>query len=158
MYNFYLILHFCMMVLWVGSAVVIDFRFLSKFTKLSKDSKLELLKGIQRISNKTEMPASSFLPLIGVLMLMEKTFWLKVGLMHGKIAISLIAIGMYHASRGVLNKMIVALESGGRSESLAKKYLFYRIVTLVFLLAVVWMIGDYKGVISTFHIIKSGLE
>jgi uncharacterized membrane protein len=147
-----------MMILWVVSAVVLDYWFLAKFPKLSKESKLELLKGIQRISNKTEMPASSFLPLIGVLMLMEKTFWLKVGLMHGKIAISMIAIGMYHASRGVSNKMMAALESGSRTKSLAKKYIFYRIVTLVFLLGIVWMIADYKGVISTFHIIKSGLE
>jgi hypothetical protein len=103
------------------------------------------------------MIASFFLPLVGVLMIIDRTFWLKVGVMHWKIMVALIAIGIYHASRGVLKKLEAALDEGSLTEGLQKRYVVLRMIVLVFLVSNVTMIISYKGVISTFFLISSWL-
>ncbi len=117
-----------------------------------------MIAKMRSLSDRTEMVASFFLPLLGVLMLIDRTFWLKVGIMHGKITVALIAIGLYHASRGVLRKIESALDSGDPIESLQKKYVACRMILLVFLVVTVGMIVAYKGgVISTIFLLKSWL-
>lgn len=158
MYNLYLIGHFVLAAAWLGVAIYLDFTFLSGFGKATTEGKKSMIAKMRSLSDRTEMVASFFLPLLGVLMLIDRTFWLKVGIMHGKITIALIAIGLYHASRGVLRKIDTALDSGGSIESLQKKYVAFRMIVLVFLVVTVGMIVAYKGgVISTIFLIKSWL-
>ena len=79
-------------------------------------------------------------------------------MMHGKSTLALLAIGLYHASRGVLRKMEIALDSGDSIDSLQKKYVAFRMSVLVFLIVTVGMIIVFKsGVISTIFLIKSWL-
>lgn len=155
MYNLYLIAHFVLAFLWLGVAIYLDFTFLSGFSKATTEGKKTMITQIRSLSDRTEMIASFFLPLVGVLMLIDRTFWLKVGLMHGKIALALIAIGLFHASRGVLRKMGAAIDQGDSTEALQKRYVTFRMIVLVFLIATVAMILSYKGTISTIFLIKS---
>ena len=158
MYNIYLIGHFALAVTWLGAAIYLDFTFLSGFDKATTEEKKSLIAKIRSLSDKTEMVASFFLPLLGVLMLIDRTFWLKVGTMHGKITLALLAIGLYHASRGILRKMEAALEIGNPIDTLQKKYVAFRMIVLLFLVVTVGMIVAYKGgIISTIFLIKSWL-
>ena len=95
MYNLYLIGHFVLAVAWLGAAIYLDFTFLSGFGKATTEEKKSMIAKMRSLSDRTEMVASFFLPLLGVLMLIDRTFWLKVGIMHGKITVALIAIGLY---------------------------------------------------------------
>ena len=157
MYNLYLISHFILALLWLGAAIYLDFIFLSGFSKATIEGKKTMIAQIQALSDRTEMIASFFLPLVGVLMIIDRTFWLKVGVMHGKIMLALIAIGIYHASRGVLKKLEAALDEGRPTEGLQKRYVLFRMIVLVLLFSSVTMIISYKGVISTFFLISSWL-
>ena len=116
-----------------------------------------MIARIRSLSDRTEMIASFFLPLVGVLMIIDRTFWLKVGVMHGKILLAFIAIGLYHASRGVLKKLEVAMVEGNPTEGLQKRYVMFRMIVLIFLVSTVAMIISYKGVVSTFFLISSWL-
>ena len=116
MYNLYLIAHFILALLWLGAAIYLDFTFLSGFNKATTEGKKTMIVRIRSLSDRTEMIASFFLPLVGVLMIIDRTFWLKVGVMHGKILLALIAIGLYHASRGVLKKLEAAVVEGNPTE------------------------------------------
>ncbi len=158
MYNIYLIGHFALAVTWLWAAVYLDFTFLKYFNKATTEEKKSLIVKISFLSDKTEMVASFFLPLLGILMLIDRTFWLKVGTMHGKITLALLAIGLFHASRGVLRKIEAALDSGNPIETLQKKYVAFRMIVLLFLVVTVGMILAYKGgIISAIFLIKSWL-
>ena len=156
-YNLYLITHFVLASVWLSVAFYLDFIFLSGFHKATVEGKKTMIIQMRTLSDKTEMVASFFLPLVGVLMLIDRTFWLKVGVMHGKITIALIAIGLYHASRGVLRKLETALNDGSPTEILQKRYVLFRMIVLVFLVSIVAMMISYKGVVSTFFLISSWL-
>ncbi|MCH8011477.1 MAG: hypothetical protein IIA61_05955 [Candidatus Marinimicrobia bacterium] len=155
MYNFFLIVHFLLMMIWIVSAVILDFRFLMHFRKLGDISQIGFLKSIQKVSDKTEFPASIFIILMGVLLIIDHTDWLKVGIIYWKIVLALTAIGLYHASRGILKKMILSLNSNEPVRRLANRYIIFRLSTFVFLISIFWIIIEYKGGISTIHILKS---
>ena len=155
MYDFYLVLHFILMIVWVVTALVLDYQFLRNFRKASQGEKVRLLKRIRSVSDKLEMPASSFLPMLGILMLIERTFWLKVGLMHGKILVAVMAVGVYHMARGNARRITDALETGRSVESLTKRYVTLRMSVLFLLAATVGLIIAYKGTVSTIFLIRS---
>ena len=145
-------------VIWLSFAIYLDFIFLNGFSKGTVETKKNIIKKIRFLSDKTEMIASFFLPLLGVLMLIDKTFWLKVGMMHIKITVAFVAIGIYHASRGVLRKIEIAVDNKTPINKLYNRYIAFRTVVLIFLLTTVSMIIIYKGgVISTIFLIKSWL-
>ena len=155
MYKIYLILHFFLMLLWIIPASISVYQLLVHFKNEEKDEQISILKGIQTLSNKTELFASFFIPLIGILMIVEQRFWLTIGVINIKILIALVAIALYHISRGKLKNLIAVLESGNSANILAKQYIILRIITLILLAAIFILIVHYKGQISTFYIIKS---
>lgn len=155
MYKFYLIVHFLLMMIWIVSAFILDFRFLMHFRRLDDISQIGFLKSIQKVSDRTEFPASFFIILMGVLMIINQTHWLKVGIIYWKIVLSLTAIGFYHASRSILKKMILSFDSNEPVHRLANRYIIFRLSTFVFLISIFWIIIEYKGGISTIHILKS---
>ena len=89
------IVHIIGMASWFGVALAISI-ILSKKDK--KDHRLVL-----DLSTKVEMPASFFMPLTGVLMMIEKTDFLTMGWLHIKIIISFVAIIFTHLSRSHLS-------------------------------------------------------
>ncbi|MFQ6615508.1 MAG: hypothetical protein ACE5HZ_01895 [Fidelibacterota bacterium] len=155
MYHAYLIAHFLLMLLWIIPAMVSDYRFLVHFRTGSREQKIGVVKRIQALSGKTEMVASFFVPLVGILLLIQQSFWLKEGVMHAKILLALVAIGSYHASRGKLKTLLNALESGDSTEGLPRRYMLLRSLTLILLVGIVWLITSFKGAITTLNLIRS---
>ncbi|MDP6593994.1 MAG: hypothetical protein QF613_07320 [Candidatus Marinimicrobia bacterium] len=155
MYDIYVILHFVLMLVWVAFAITLDFRFLRGFNMCSNEERVSLMRNVRALSDRTEMPASTFLPLLGILMLIENSFWLRVPVMHGKILLALIAIGLYHAARGTSKRMMIALEVGDAVDRLAKRYMIFRLAVLVLLVSMSAMIISSKGEISAFFLIRS---
>lgn len=155
MYNAYLVIHFLLMVLWIIPAIVSDYWFLSRYRKGSLEEKIGVLKLIRSLSGKTEMAASFFIPLVGVLLLIERSYWLKEGVMHVKILFAVIAIGLYHAGRKKLKSLLSALENGETTRGLPRRYMLLRGLTLLLLVAVVWLIVSFKGAFSTLYLIRS---
>ena len=101
-------------------------------------------------------PVALLLLVLGGILLMVNTDWFKVGAMHGKLTLALLAIGLLHASRGVMKKMIAALEQGDNAEALAKKYGRMRAVVLLLLVLITAMILGVKASLSmpnTFQLI-----
>ena len=88
------ILHIVGMASWFGVALAISI-ILSKKDKNDYSLILDL-------STKVEMPASFFMPLTGVLMMIEKTDFIMMGWLHIKILISFLAIIFTHLSRSHL--------------------------------------------------------
>ena len=123
------ILHFIGMASWFGVALAISI-ILSKND--SMDHKL-----ILDLSTKVEMPASFFIPLTGVLMMIEQTHFLKDGWMHLKIIIGLIAIAFTHLSRAQL------IHSDLKNPNILQKFIFYRNIALLSLTIVLIIVG-YK--------------
>ena len=141
----YLALHFLLAMVWIGSAVMLDLRFRKNFAAASVEDRLTLMRGIRSFSSKTEMPITILLLLLGAVLLMKHMAWFKVGAMHGKLTLALLAIGLLHASRGVMKKMITALEGGDNADSLAGKYGKMRMAVLVMLLLITGMILGVKA-------------
>ena len=123
------ILHFIGMASWFGVALAISI-ILSKND--SMDHKL-----ILDLSTKVEMPASFFIPLTGVLMMIEQTHFLQDGWMHLKIIIGLLAIAFTHLSRALL------IHSDLKNPNILQKFIFYRNIALLSL-AIVLIIVGYK--------------
>jgi len=123
------ILHFIGMASWFGVALAISI-ILSKND--SMDHKL-----ILDLSTKVEMPASFFIPLTGVLMMIEQTHFLQDGWMHLKIIIGLIAIAFTHLSRAQL------IHSDLKNPNIRQKFIFYRNIALLSLTIVLIIVG-YK--------------
>jgi len=152
----YLIIHFLTALLWVLSALALDLRFRRQFPSASSQDRLVLIRSIRSISGKTEMPATLILLVLGAILLMKNPMWFKVGIMHGKLTLAIVAIGLLHASRGVMKKMVAALEAGDSVERLAKKYRIMRTVVFVILLVIAAQILGYKashGEPNSLHII-----
>jgi uncharacterized membrane protein len=144
----YMVLHFLLAMVWIGSAVMLDLRFRKNFAGASVEERLTLMRGIRSFSGKTEMPITLLLLVLGGILLMVNTAWFKVGAMHGKLTLALVAIGLLHASRGVMKKMITALEQGDNAEALAKKYGRMRAVVLLLLVLITAMILGVKASLS----------
>ncbi len=123
------ILHFIGMASWFGVALAISI-IISKND--SMDHKL-----ILDLSTKVEMPASFFIPLTGVLMMIEQTHFLQDGWMHLKIIIGLLAIAFTHLSRAQL------IHSDLKNPNILQKFIFYRNIALLSLTIVLIIVG-YK--------------
>tara|TARA_A100000164_G_scaffold209478_1_gene185682 strand:- start:15 stop:413 length:399 start_codon:yes stop_codon:yes gene_type:complete len=128
-YTLIKILHIIGMASWFGVALSISI-ILSK--KDTKDHRL-----ILDLMTKVEMPASFFMPLTGVLMMIENTNFLTMSWLHIKIMISLLAIVFTHLSRAHL------IHSDLQNPDYLNKFLFYRNLSLFSLLIVIIFVG-YK--------------
>tara|TARA_B100000575_G_scaffold239317_1_gene201853 strand:- start:22 stop:420 length:399 start_codon:yes stop_codon:yes gene_type:complete len=129
---YYLILkigHLVGMASWFGVALAISI-ILSKKDKNDYDVILDL-------STKVEIPASFFMPLTGVLMMIENTDLLRVGWLHVKIIISLFAVLFTFLSRSQL------IHSDLDNVETFNKFVFYRNMSLSLLFVVIIFVG-YK--------------
>ena len=158
MSDFYVIAHFAMMLLWVLPAFYLNYKLLRHYPDGAPEEKLTLLKNVQSISDKTELPASSFIFLIGVLMILDKTFFLQMGIIHLKILLALIAIGLYHMSRGRLRRIITSLEGSATVAGQGRQLIFFRVITLVLIVSVVFLIFTSNGYIKTVSLIGSWIS
>ncbi len=158
MSDFYVIAHFAMMLLWVLPAFYLNYKLLRHYPDGAPEEKLTLLKNVQSISDKTELPASSFIFLIGVLMILDKTFFLQMGIIHLKILLALIAIGLYHMSRGRLRRIITSLEGSGAVAGQGRQLIFFRVITLVLIVSVVLLIFTLNGFFKTVYLIGSWIS
>ena len=123
------ILHIVGMASWFGVALSISI-ILSKNDYKDLDLILDL-------STKVEMPASFFIPLTGVLMMIENTNLLQDGWLYLKIAVGLIAIVFTHISRAFL------IHKDLKNIYTLQKFTFYRNICLVTLTFVIIIVG-YK--------------
>jgi len=123
------ILHIVGMASWFGVALAISI-ILSKNDYKDLDLILDL-------STKVEMPASFFIPLTGVLMMIENTNLLQDGWLYLKIAVGLIAIVFTHISRAFL------IHKDLKNVYTLQKFTFYRNICLVTLTFVIIIVG-YK--------------
>ena len=128
-YSLNKILHLLGMASWFGVALAISI-ILSK--KDDSDHALVL-----DLSTKVEMPASFFIPLTGVLMMIENTNLLQDGWLYLKIAVGLIAIVFTHISRAFL------IHKDLKNIYTLQKFTFYRNICLVTLTFVIIIVG-YK--------------
>ena len=129
---YYLILkigHLVGMASWFGVALAISI-ILSKKDKNEYDVILDL-------STKVEIPASFFMPLTGVLMMIENTDLLRVGWLHVKIIISLFAVLFTFLSRSQL------IHSDLDNVEIFNKFVFYRNMSLSLLFVIIIFVG-YK--------------
>ncbi len=155
MYDVYLILHFALMLLWVLPAFYLNYKLLRNYPDALTEEKLSLLKNVQTISDKTELPASSFIPVLGVLMIIDHTFFLKVGIIHSKILLALVAIGLYHMTRGRLRRIITAMNAGEPVKGQGRQLILLRIITLMIVVSVVFLIFTSIGYFRTVNEIGS---
>lgn len=154
-YRIYVVVHFILMLVWIFTALGLDYRFLTRFRKGSPEERTRLFEGIQSVSNVTEMPASFFLPLFGVLLIIAEPAWLRMGYMYGKIALAIAAIGVYHVSRGTLRKMETLTKKGEAVGKLARRYTMLRTVMILLLVTVVGILLWNRRGFTTVFILQS---
>ncbi|HIB26550.1 MAG TPA: hypothetical protein EYO49_02890 [Candidatus Marinimicrobia bacterium] len=123
------LLHFIGMAAWFGTALAVTIIWSKKQTE-DVDLMLDLI-------TKVEMPASFFIPLTGVLMMIDQTHWLQVGWMHLKILFGLAAVGFTHMSRAKL------IHSDMNDEYVKQKFSLNRNLCLLALAIVIIIVG-YK--------------
>ena len=123
------LLHFIGMAAWFGTALAVTIIWSKKQTE-DVDLILDLI-------TKVEMPASFFIPLTGVLMMIDQTHWLQVGWMHLKILFGLAAVGFTHMSRAKL------IHSDMNDEYVKQKFSLNRNLCLLALAIVIIIVG-YK--------------
>ena len=75
----YMVLHFLLAMVWIGSAVMLDLRFRKNFAGASVEERLTLMRGIRSFSSKTEMPIT--LLLFFVIPCTLKPKWILRGLL-----------------------------------------------------------------------------
>ena len=93
-YNVVRFLHLIGMAAWFGTALTVSIIWSRKNIN-DKALILDLI-------TKVEMPASFFIPLTGVLMTIDKMYWLSLGWMQIKICIGLLTVVFTHLSRAKL--------------------------------------------------------
>ena len=93
-YNVVRFLHLIGMAAWFGTALTVSIIWSRKNIN-DKALILDLI-------TKVEMPASFFIPLTGVLMTIDKMYWLSIGWMQIKICIGLLTVVFTHLSRAKL--------------------------------------------------------
>ena len=128
-YSILKLLHVIGMSAWFGTALTISIIW-------SKQDKTDL-KLILDLISKVEMPASFFIPLTGVLMTIDQTYWLNFGWIQLKIIIGLIAVSFSHVSRAML------IHKKMEDKKNQQKFSFYRNMC-VFTLLVIILIVEYK--------------
>jgi len=114
---------------WFGTALVVSIIW-------SKKDKIDL-KLILDIITKVEMPASFFIPLTGVLMTIDQTYWLNIGWIQLKIVIGLLAVVFSHLSRAML------IHQDMKQDKNKQKFSFYRNICLLTLFIIIIIVG-YK--------------
>ena len=93
-YNVVKFIHLIGMAAWFGTALTVSIIWSRKNTN-DKALILDLI-------TKVEMPASFFIPLSGVLMAIDRMYWLTIGWMQIKICIGLLTVVFTHLSRSKL--------------------------------------------------------
>ena len=130
--NYYLILkwlHLIGMSAWFGTALAVSIIWSGK-DRSDLNIVLDLI-------TKVEMPASFFIPLTGVLMTIEQTYWLKIGWIQLKIVIGFLAIVFSHYSRAMLIHKDMKLAEN------KQKFSFFRNICLL-MLFIITLIVAYK--------------
>ena len=130
--NYYLILkllHFTGMSAWFGTALAVSIIW-SRKDRSDLNLVLDLI-------TKVEMPASFFIPLTGVLMTIDQTYWLTIGWIQLKIVIGLLAIVFSHYSRAMLIHKDMKLAEN------KQKFSFFRNICLLMLFIIILIVG-YK--------------
>lgn len=122
-------LHLIGMAAWFGTAITVSVIW-SKRQVEDKDIVLELI-------TKIEMPASFFVPLTGVLMMIDQPKWLLNGWLYIKILIGFIAIIFSHMSRAKL------IHQDINNDGVKEKLSFNRNLCLLALTVVIIYVG-YK--------------
>ena len=123
------LLHIIGMSAWFGTALVVSIIW-------SKKDKIDL-KLILDLITKVEMPASFFIPLTGVLMMIDQTYWLNIGWIQLKIVIGLLAVVFSHSSRAML------IHKDMKQDKNKQKFSFYRNICLLMLFIIIIIVG-YK--------------
>ena len=123
------LLHLIGMSAWFGTALVVSIIWSKKD---GKDLNL-----ILDLITKVEMPASFFIPLTGVLMMIDQTYWLNIGWIQLKIVIGLLAVVFSHSSRAML------IHKDMKQDKNKQKFSFYRNICLLMLFIIIIIVG-YK--------------
>jgi uncharacterized membrane protein len=123
------LLHIIGMSAWFGTALVVSIVW-SKKDGIDLNLILDLI-------TKVEMPASFFIPLTGVLMTIDQTYWLNIGWIQLKIVIGLLAVVFSHFSRAML------IHHDMKQDKNKQKFSFYRNICLLMLFIVIIIVG-YK--------------
>ena len=123
------LLHIIGMSAWFGTALVVSIIWSKKD---GKDLNL-----ILDLITKVEMPASFFIPLTGVLMMIDQTYWLNIGWIQLKIVIGLLAVVFSHSSRAML------IHKDMKQDKNKQKFSFYRNICLLMLFIIIIIVG-YK--------------
>ena len=121
------VLHFIGMAAWFGTALAVNIIWSKKQT-----GDVDL---VSDLITKVEMPASFFIPLTGILMMIDQTHWLQVGWMHFKILFGLAAVGFTHMSRAKL------IHSDMNDEYVKQKFSLNRNLCLLALTIVIVIVG-----------------
>ena len=121
------LLHLIGMAAWFGTALTVSIIWSKKEVG---DTKL-----ILDLISKIEMPASFFIPLTGVLMMIDQIHWLQVGWIHFKIVVGLLAVGFTHVSRSKL------IHSDMKNNYVKQKFSLYRNLCLFSLVIVIIIVG-----------------
>ncbi len=123
------LLHIIGMSAWFGTALVVSIVW-SKKDGIDLNLILDLI-------TKVEMPASFFIPLTGVLMTIDQTYWLNIGWIQLKIVIGLLAVVFSHLSRAML------IHQDMKQDKNKQKFSFYRNICLLTLFIIIIIVG-YK--------------
>jgi len=123
------LLHIIGMSAWFGTALVVSIIW-SKKDGIDLNLILDLI-------TKVEMPASFFIPLTGVLMTIDQTYWLNIGWIQLKIVIGLLAVVFSHLSRAML------IHQDMKQDKNKQKFSFYRNICLLMLFIIIIIVG-YK--------------
>ena len=123
------LLHIIGMSAWFGTAIVVSVIW-SKKDGIDLNLILDLI-------TKVEMPASFFIPLTGVLMTIDQTYWLNIGWIQLKIVIGLLAVVFSHSSRAML------IHKDMKQDKNKQKFSFYRNICLLMLFIIIIIVG-YK--------------
>ena len=128
--NYYLILkwlHLIGMSAWFGTALAVSIIW-SRKDRSDLNLVLDLI-------TKVEMPASFFIPLTGVLMTIDQTYWLKIGWIQLKIVFGFLAIVFSHYSRAMLIHKDMKLAEN------KQKFTFFRNICLLMLFIIILVVG-----------------
>ena len=123
------LLHIIGMSAWFGTALVVSVIWSNK-DGIDLNLILDLI-------TKVEMPASFFIPLTGVLMMIDQTYWLNIGWIQLKIVIGLLAVVFSHSSRAML------IHKDMKQDKNKQKFSFYRNICLLMLFIIIIIVG-YK--------------
>ena len=121
------LLHLIGMAAWFGTALTVSIIWSKKEVG---DTKL-----ILDLISKVEMPASFFIPLTGVLMMIDQIHWLQVDWIHLKIIVGLAAVGFTHVSRSKL------IHSDMKNDYVKQKFSMNRNLCLFSLTIVIIIVG-----------------